>query len=281
VNFNKEHKDKWFNVENYVKYMCDRQRALIKREAKKYTIEEFYQKYAEIVRSVAIDGTKGRFFEENGMLVFDCEVLSIYVQEDIADLLVAHQEEMVEKALKLSDAQRRVELAEKLAVAEEAEQRLRYQQLENKMLLQKQETLQKLAIDSEVRRVEEAEKEARTNAELAMQDVLDEIADAGRQRKAKDAEFSLATKTAEAKIEEAKQKAYADTIKSIFESIDPSLVAAMNAKANASMLETVSEAMAPYAIANGESVAETVNKLLRGTSLESIIGQFNKNEFNL
>jgi molecular chaperone GrpE (heat shock protein) len=188
---------------------------------------------------------------------------------------------MVEKALKLSDAQRRVELAEKLAVAEEAEQKLRYQQLENKMLLQKQETLQKLAIDSEVRRVEEAEKEARTNAELAMQGVLDEIADAGRQRKAKDAEFSLATKTAEAKIEEAKQKAYADTIKSIFESIDPSLVAAMNAKANASMLETVSEAMAPYAIANGESVAETVNKLLRGTSLESIIGQFNKNEFNL
>src|SRR5699024_10371360 len=35
-NTGKRYKDKWFSVENYVKYMCDRERSLIKREAKKY-----------------------------------------------------------------------------------------------------------------------------------------------------------------------------------------------------------------------------------------------------
>ena len=37
------------------------------------------------------------------------------------------------------------------------------------------------------------------------------------------------------------------------------------------MLETETEAMAPYAIANGESVADVTNKLLRGTGLDEII----------
>ena len=39
--------------------------------------------------------------------------------------------------------------------------------------------------------------------------------------------------------------------------------------------------MAPYAIANGESIAETVNKLLRGTSLEGIVEKFNGDGFKI
>ena len=30
-----KYKDKWFNVENYIKYLCDRERSLLKREVKK------------------------------------------------------------------------------------------------------------------------------------------------------------------------------------------------------------------------------------------------------
>ena len=75
VDFDPAYMDKWFSVENYVKYLCDRERALIKRAAKNYTIEELYQNYSDIVRNVAIDADKemsdgahrGRFFAENGM----------------------------------------------------------------------------------------------------------------------------------------------------------------------------------------------------------------------
>ena len=54
-------------------------------------------------------------------------------------------------------------------------------------------------------------------------------------------------------------------------SISEDLVAALNAKANSEMLETVTGAMSPYAISEDTSVADVTNKLLRGTSLEGII----------
>lgn len=60
-------------------------------------------------------------------------------------------------------------------------------------------------------------------------------------------------------------------------SITPGLVEAMTTKSNEDMLAAVTEAMAPYAIAKGESIAQTVNTLLRGTSLEGIIEDVNIN----
>lgn len=43
VDFLEKYKDKWFSVENYVKYMCDRQRSLLKREAKNTILKIFIQ----------------------------------------------------------------------------------------------------------------------------------------------------------------------------------------------------------------------------------------------
>ena len=54
-------------------------------------------------------------------------------------------------------------------------------------------------------------------------------------------------------------------------SVSPDLVAALTSKANASMLETVTKSMSPYAIAQGESVADVTNQLLRGITLEEVI----------
>jgi hypothetical protein len=80
-----------------------------------------------------------------------------------------------------------------------------------------------------------------------------------------------------AEIEKAKQEAYAETVKSIMESISPDLVAALTSKSNNDMLATVTQAMSPYAIAKGESVTEVTNNLLRGTSLEEVLKGVNLN----
>lgn len=78
VSFDKDYMNKWFSIDNYVKYLCDRERSIIKRMAKNYTIEEFYQNYSSLIRSYAIDDTDdvddiletgadkkpGRFFKE-------------------------------------------------------------------------------------------------------------------------------------------------------------------------------------------------------------------------
>jgi len=277
-----------------VKYMCDRIRSELKREAKKYTIEEFYQNYSTIVRNVAIaynpntencececaHSRPGRFFTENGMLVHDCEVLSIAVDSDIEDMLIAHQQEMITQSLKLSDAEKRVAVAEKLAVAEQKEQELRNQQLINKMQLQREEAMKKLEIQSEINRLQDAEKIAAKQAEQDMQKVIDAIHDASLARKDKDNAQEIEHKRQLAAIEEAKQKAYAETVAKIYAAISPDLVAAMEAKANAELTAGIGAAVAPYAIAGNESISQAVTRLLKGTTLEETLnklGTFNAN----
>ena len=285
VDFDKSQIDKWFNVENYVKFMCDRIRSEAKREVKKYSIEEFYNNYSTIIHDIAVcagaekaEGVPvGRYFAENGMYVHDCEVLDITVESEIADMLSCHQEEMVQKALELSVAEKRVQVATALAEAERQEQELRSQQLLNKMELQRKEAMEKMDIQSQINRQQEAEKVASKQAEKDLQVLIDQINDASLARQAKNDEAELAKKQALADLEAKKQEAYANTVKSVMASISPDLVAAMTTESNAELMKAVSESMAPYAIARGESVADTVNLLLRGTPLEGVVdGLVNK-----
>lgn len=51
----------------------------------------------------------------------------------------------------------------------------------------------------------------------------------------------------------------------------------MQANSNAETLQQVSKAIAPLAIAKNEGVAETINTLLRGTSLENVFDSLVKN----
>lgn len=289
VNFDKKLQDKWFNIDNYVKYLCDRERSLIKKYVKNYTIDEFYQNYSSIVHDIAVDNINknegcedtgrpwGRYFEENGMYVYDAEVLSLEVQRDIEELLTEHQYEMVKKNLELADAEKNVQIAEALIEAEKKEQELRYDKTVNKLELQKLESEKKIAMQAELNRAQEAERMAAKQAEADLQVLIDKVHDAQLAREQAEADQRQKNAEAAAALEKQKQDAYADTVSKIMASIGPDLVAAMTTKSNEDMLSAVTEAMAPYAIAKGESIAQTVNTLLRGTSLEGILEDVNIN----
>ena len=284
VSFDKDYMNKWFAIDNYVKYLCDRERSIIKRMAKNYTIEEFYQNYSSLIRSYAIDDSNtpeaeadrkpGRFFKENGMFVYDCEVLDIDVDNDVEELLLKHQNEMIAKSLELSDAERRITVISKLAEAEQKEQELRSQQVLNKLELQRTETMTKLDMQSEANRKKEAEQQAIKQAECDMAVIVDAIHDAELARKQKDSDAEIARQQALADIEKAKQDAYAETIKKIMNSIQPGLIEALTANGNVNLMKTIADGVAPYALANNESTADVVDRLLRGTTLEGIIKQF-------
>ena len=275
VSFDPAKKDKWFNVENYVKYLCDRIRSDLKREVKKYSIEEFYQNYSTIVRDVAICGENGRVFEENGMKVHDCEVLSIKVDREIETMLVAHQQEMITQSLKLTDAEKRVEVAEKLADAERKEQELRNEALMNKMDLQEKEATRKLEIQQNINRQNELDKLAAKQAEADMQFIIDNIHRAKLDREAAENEAKIHHETAMAEIEERRNAVYAETVAKIMASISEDLVAAMSSKSNNDMTVAIAQAISPYALAQGESVTDVVNGLLRGTKLEDVVKGIN------
>ena len=293
VDFDPAYMDSWFSVDNYVKYLCDRIRSLLKREVKKHTIEDFYQNYSDIVRNIAISYSEdttsekasnkheGRFFRENGMFVKDCEVLSLTVESEIAEILERHQRDMVEKSLELSDAEARVKVAEALFDAEKKENELASTKLINRMNLQGEEARRKLEIQAEVNRKQEAEKQAAKQAEKDMQVVIDAIHDAEMARKQKEVDAKIAEQQALASIEKAKQSAYAETVAKIMESIQPDLVAAIQSQSEAKTFNSIAQGIAPYALANGESAAEFVDRLLRGTTLEGVINKFTpKNDNN-
>ena len=301
VDFDKEHMDKWFAVDNYIKYMCDRVRSLLKRAAKEYTIYDFYQNYSDIVRNVTLglpmDGSNicegphagHRFFPENGMFIHDVEVLSIDVQRDIEEMILDKQADMIRQTLELADAQREAEIAEALSVAEQKKQELRTQELLNKMELQKKEAETKLAIQAEINRQQEAEDKAKKQAEADMQPIIDAIAAASEARKnaahaaqvaRADAENASvqAHQAAMAEIERAKQAAYAATVKEIMASITPDLVAALEVGGKCDLMATMAEHMSPYALAQGESVVDATQKLLNGLpfDVKEIMAQLNK-----
>ena len=281
VNFLREYKDKWFSVDNYVKFLCDAMRAELKAAAKKYGIEEFYSKTAEIVKGIVLDegaergegAPKGRVFKANGMCVTDVELLGVEVEASVARLLDKHQKEMISKMLELSDAERKAEMTKQLAEFERAEAELAHQ---NKMY--NLELAQKAAVTdadnrAQIAMLKRAEEQAATEAKKALQPVLDAIHTAQLQRDRAADDEKIKTENELAKIEMTKQKAYADTVKQMFEAISPDLVAALESQANANIMGGIGEAIAPYALANGESASQAITRLLKGTTLEETLAK--------
>jgi hypothetical protein len=254
-------------------------RSDLKSSAKKYGIEEFYSKTAEIVKSVVLDedaekgegAPKGRIFKQNGMCVTDVEVLEVEVEASVAKMLDRHQNEMISKMLELSDATRKAEVTAKLAEFERKEAQLAYETKMYQLDLTQKAEAEKLANAAEIAAMKRAEDAASKQAQADMQVILDAIqkAQLARDRAADDEKIK--TETALAEIEKAKQEAYAATVAKIYAAISPDLVAALQAQANASMANGIGQAVAPYAIAKGESVSDAVNTLLRGTSLEKTL----------
>lgn len=288
VNFLEEYKDKWFSVENYIKHLCDRERSLLKREVKKHSIEDFYANAADIVRKVVLNKSEdktteqkektvpeGRFFPENGMLVHDVEVLSIKVESNIAYLLEKHQEEMIEKTLELSDAARKMEVTKQLIEFEEEENNLRSANKLHNLELQREYDIQKLEAQKLIDEQERAVDQAVKQAEADMQKLIDTVHEAKLARDKKEDDAKIATEKQLAEIEKARQTAYAETVSNIMSSISPDLVAALNARSNADIMESLGTAVSPYAIAKDESIADTVNTLIRGTSLEETLKNIN------
>ena len=280
VDFLNKYKEKWFSVENYVKHLCDKIRTILKQEVQKYTIEEFYTNATQIVRNVVLDldentstkdKPKGRLFPENGMLIKDVELLSVAVQTNVAKILESHQNDIVEKTLSLSEAAQKAEVTRQLAEYQQKEQQLNYEVRQQQLNLDAQFEKNKILAQNEINEKKHAAEAAKAQAEADLQDVLTAIEDAKNAREKANNEVTIDFQRKQAEIEKAKQTAYAETVKQIVSAISPDLIAALTTKANADLLETATKNMSAYAIANGESVAATVNRLMRGTSLEGII----------
>jgi len=269
---------RWFEVENYVKFLTDHLRSLIRHAVKRHGIEHFYANSVAILRDIILgvlgeDGKRpGRRFDENGMRIYDVEVLEVAIGDDtIASLLVKAQHAAVQQTLQLAAEQRRLEATRQ---AESIGQQIAELQSETR---QKSSGLKTREIEQQLRHqlAEQAAKielhERQQTALLTEQERIASIheSELRRRRAAQDLELGLAAQKLDQRLKELQGEVSAVVDKA--RAVSPDLIAALQAFGDRALAEKMAESMAPLAILGGESVSEVLGRLLRGTPLARLL----------
>jgi major vault protein len=270
----------WFGVENYVKFLTDHLRSLLRHAVKQHGVEHFYGNAVSIIRDIILgaqaeDGKRpGRRFTENGMRVYDLEVLGVSIgDETIAKLLVEAQHASVQQALAVAAERRRLELtraresARQESAGLEAATRLQLLEIEGREVTRKHEVeLARIKAETDAR-------ESRHRAEVALQQLLDAVAAAqlGRERARAQFEDEVARAESERSLRELDAQVRAASEKA--KAFSPDLIAALQAFGDRALAEKMAESMAPLAILGGESVSDVLRRLLAGTSVADVLAK--------
>lgn len=277
VNFLPEFKERWFAIDNYVKYLCDNMRSLVKKEVKKYDVKDFYNDYTNIIRNIVLDiregNERGRLFEVNGMLVTDVDIIDLGMDVTIAEMFREQQEDIIEKSIQAAEAERRLALVTAIQEKNKQEQTIKNEVELYGLQLEGERNAKRLEEKAKTLKLQQEIDTAAAQAKADIQVLLNAVHQAELERKASARKADLEHEREEAAIGEARQAAYAKTVSEIMDSISPDLVAAITASSNAELLASGMKNMSPYALANGMPIPEVVNTLVRGTPLENVINK--------
>lgn len=268
----------WFNVENYVKFLTDHLRSLIRHAVKQQGVEGFYAQSAAVLRDVILgrqdeSGKRpGRRFEENGMHVYDVEVLDVTLGDgDIAKMLLEAQHASVRQALSLAAERRKLKLTRETELTRRAVSELqsatRLAELSLRQTEHAQTTALRLAeVQSEA--ALETERKAVRAAEQSLFDLV-HAAEMARTKSRGEVESALEAEAQARRLAELQAEVRAVVEKA--QAVSPDLVAALQAFGDRALAAKMAESMAPLAILGGESVASVLSRLLQGTSLARLL----------
>ncbi|MCI0464190.1 MAG: hypothetical protein L0Z62_45225 [Gemmataceae bacterium] len=252
--------DRWFNVKNYVSLLCDHLASVVRSAVRGTSIEAFHANNVEIIRGTILgpkqgeEKRPGRRFAENGMLVYDVEVLDVKILDgDVRQLLANAQRAAIVAEVKKKEEEVRLS-AEKL------------KELVNQQLSEaRKESLQKEAELAQVRR---ALTEVQANAEVNH----DKLLKVGTAQNEADA-LGIASAARAAAAERDMAVAARDlqqrvaAFKEQMSALQPELVATLRALGNQQLTAELTRNLSPLAILGGVSVADVAERLLRGLPL--------------
>lgn len=247
--------ERWFHVVDYVGLLCDHVGSLMRAAARSSTLERFHGQSTELLRG-AVLGEKtaseprpGRLFDENGMWVYDVELLEVHILDaEVKDLLEnAQRSTIVSELARQRDTQR----LENERIAEE---------VNRGVLVAKRATL------DAAREHEGAERAlllAKAESETAV-GRLKRLGSATAEAEAltirTEAEAAAATRTAA--VEERRMKTQVDAFREQMSALAPELIATLKTLGHQKLAEELTRHAAPLAILGGESVVEVVERLL-------------------
>lgn len=283
VEFDDDKQDRWFSVDNYVQYMVDHLRSLIANTVRRIGVQEFYQSATDIMRDIVL-GVKEegknrplKHFEENGMTVYDLEVIKVTIQDNkIDNLLSESRQQVLSDAIELErqtqlmtltegkenatrEIARELEKTQKLKAELDAaaDKRRAQRELDNAKAKAILDMEQKQA-NQEAMKVALATEEMQRNA-LRENKELDKVY----------AEFALDRQVRLLNEE-------ADASKTRLTAVQPAFIEALIAASNTQVLEKVTPQMAALAFVNGHELEDTISTMLKGTSAEGILANLKK-----
>lgn len=258
---------KWFRVENYVKFLCDHLRSVLRSIAKQYTVAEFNEKATAIIRDTILGkheegkGRAGKLFTENGMRVYDVEVLKVSIEDaNIAQMLMTAQRTTVENTIKLQTEEQKLELTRRTKEIETAIATVSTNTALAKLKLIAQETAAKFEqemenLDSELKVIS-----TKNEAKVKEQESLDLVAAA-----------ELARLTARDNQAMELTKGAAEIFKAKMGAITPELTSAMQLLGQTHFATQMAEALAPLAIMEQQGVETIVERLFGNSPIAKLL----------
>lgn len=282
VNFEGE-PEKWFDVENYVQFLVDHMRSLLKNLIRQYDVKAFYSNPTAIIRDAilgeSLEGVrKGRLFEENGMRIYDAEVLSVVLddqgieesliraQQDAIKnaLLITNKEQELERVKKSEEIQRQIDTEVAATALTKIDLTLKKSAAEHLGNMQKLSEKVRLREEELKRQKEEQEAISLINeVELARSIRLSETESANQ--KMKD-DLKLQYKKALTDLELAVTQADVEAVKEKMQSLQPGLVEALQVLGNTELATKIADSMSWARMIGGENPGDILQKLLAGSN---------------
>lgn len=274
---------RWFEVENYVKFLCDHVRSVLKGATKKHSIEHFYAHSVEIIRDTILGkGAEGESpdkaarpgmrFVENGMRITDMEILDVQIDHDeISELLGEAQHEAVSANVALLRARRSLEMTEKREAIARGEAEARAETAKRLAELEVAATADRLRLALAASAAELEQAEAEKTATLARNAVVDadHAADLERTRKAGEQDTQLAA--ARQALVLAALRAEVEAAVTRFGAAQAGFSEALLALSNQEVLAKVAEAMSVQSFIGGKTLTDVIDRVFAGTPLAGLM----------
>lgn len=279
VSFEGTNSAKWFDVDNYVKFLTDHLRSKLRNAVKKYGVEEFYANAADIIRNMVLGKAEegkpraGMLFAENNMRIYDVEVLNVAMEDhDVEKMLVSTQRDVINQTLILQQQRRHLMHTKELESIRQAIISVEMQTREAENNARIAELERKLTVDKMAVAVTNQVAELRQEYELASQEVSNKIQDAQltRERSVKELALELNEKAQKQKLE--MLTAEVEAVVNKTKAITPDLVAALQAFGDKALLEKLAQSFNVMSIMGGDTVGDVLQKVLGGTKIAEVAG---------
>lgn len=269
---------KWWNVENYVKFLCDEMRSLLKGQVKKLKIEEFDANATDIVRNLILGtggegvGPKGKFFSANNMRITDVEVLGVEIlNPDVKAALTSSQLAVVKTNIELSQLKRGLEVSKQKEAVVQEELGVKAQTVVRRNELDAELAASSLALTlvrlgNKLQEIETAKK-----TQAADEQLKDFVFDQELARDTKNQEQALTNKKATQELALAVLKAESETIIARFQAASGGFSEAVTALSNNETMVKVAESWNIQRAIGGDSISEAIAKMFTGTPLAGLV----------